>query len=144
MTATPVFHSKDKPLFKELLGGYLTYTRYRDGTEMKNQFSFIRNPKATEAERIRHAHTLTTSYEHINGLIKLMEKQGLVIEQLQRVEGGNTYVSPTTGVTWQDRAIDGYIIPARVVSDMVDEANKNIEARAHDLATGDGPSLASA
>ena len=139
MTATPVFHTKAKPLFRELLGGYITYSRFRDGTEMKNKLSFIRNPKASEAERYRHAHTFTTSYEHINGLVRLMEKKGLVIEQLERLPNGQTYTNPTTGLTWSDRMLDGYIVPAKVVSDLVDEANKNIEARAHDLSSGDIP-----
>jgi len=139
MTASNVIHTKEKPYLRSILGGYVIYGRYRDGTEMKNRISFVPNPKASEADRIRHAHTLTTSYEHINGLVKLMEKKGLVIEQLERVPNGNTYVNPVTNITWADRMLDGYVIPARVVSDMVDEANRNITERAHDLSRGDGP-----
>ena len=139
MTTASVFFTKNAPLFRELLFGYLQYSRYREGTEMKQEFRFIPNPKASEQERRLAARTVTLGYEHLGGLAKLLAKDNVLIEQLPSVQGGSTYVSPTTGLTWTDRSYNGYIIPARLVSELVDEANKTITERAHGLAQGDNP-----
>ena len=136
MSASTAFFTKAKPLFYELLWGYVTYSRYRDGQEMKNKLSFIKNPKADEYERMRDARTVTLGYEHIAGLAKQLRKDGVAVEQLPAVAGGNTFVSPTTGVTWCDVLWDGYVIPAELVSQLVDEANKAITERAANLSQG--------
>ena len=136
MTASAAFFTKAKPLFKELLWGYVTYQRYRDGQEMKNEFAFVKNPKASEYERMRDARKLTVGYEHIAGLANQLRKDGVAVEQLPALAGGNTFVSTTTGVTWCDVIWDGYVIPAELVSQLVDEANKAITERAANLSQG--------
>lgn len=136
MSASVAFFTKSAPLFKQLLWGFVTYSRYREGTEMKNKLAFIKNPKASEFDRIRDARTVTLGYEHIAGLAQQLRKHSVAVEQLPAVSGGNTFVSPTTGVTWCDVIWDGYIIPAQLVSQLVDEANKAITERAANLSQG--------
>lgn len=136
MTASAAFFTKAKPLFKELLWGYVTYQRYRDGQEMKQKIAFIKDPKAPSYERYRDARTFTLGYEHVAGLANQLRKDGVAVEQLPAVSGGNTFVSPTTGVTWCDVIWDGYVIPAELVSQLVDEANKAITERAANLSQG--------
>lgn len=139
MSTTAAFFTKNAPLFKELLFGYLQYSRYREGTEMKQEFRFIPNPKADETDRRLAARKITVGYEHLGGLAKLLAKDNVLVEQLPLITNGGTYTSPTTGLTWSDRKFNGYVIPARLVSELIDEANKAINERAHGLSQGDQP-----
>ena len=129
-------------MFKELLWGYLTYSRYREGTEMKNVIRLIKDPKADEFTRNRDARTLTLGYEHIAGLAQQLRKRNVAVEQLPRTTGGGTHVSATTGLTWSDVQYDGYTIPAELVSQLVDEANAQLSERAAQLAQGHNLSAA--
>jgi len=130
------FFTKSKPMFKELLWGYVTYQRYRDGSSMRNEFAFIKDPKADEFTRIRDARTVSVEYEHIAGLAEQLRKENVAVEQLPTVKGGNTYKSETTGLTWCDVMWQGYIVPAQLVSQLVDEANAAITERAANLSQG--------
>jgi hypothetical protein len=137
MTSSSAFFTKNAPFFRELLFGYMQYSRYRQGTEMKQEFRFIPNPKADEANRRLAARTVTLGYEHLGGIAKMLSKNDVLVEQLPLAKTGGTYVSPTTGLTWSDREYDGYVIPAQLVSELIDQANKAINERAHGLSQGD-------
>jgi len=137
MSAT-AFFTKSAPMFTELFWGYLQYSRYREGSSMRNQIRFIADPKADSFTRRRDARTLTLDYEHIAGLATALRKENVAVEQLPRVENGNTFVSKTTGLTWCDVRWNGYIVPAELVSQLVDEANAALTERASNLAQGHG------
>ena len=112
------------------------YQRYRDGSSMRNEFAFIKDPKADEFTRIRDARTVSVEYEHIAGLAQQLRKGNVAVEQLPTVKGGNTYTSKTTGLTWCDVSWQGYIVPAQLVSQLVDEANAALTERAANLSQG--------
>ena len=130
------FFTKSTPLIKSFLGGYIMYQRYRDGSSMRNEFAFIKDPKADEFTRIRDARTVSVEYEHIAGLAQQLRKGNVAVEQLPTVKGGNTYTSKTTGLTWCDVSWQGYIVPAQLVSQLVDEANAALTERAANLSQG--------
>ena len=136
LMSTAAFFTKSAPMFTELFWGFLQYSRYREGTEMKNVIRLVQNPKADEATRRRDARTLTLGYEHIAGLAAQLRKHNVAVEQLPQVSGGSTFVSATTGLTWADVQWDGYIIPAELVSQLVDEANAALTERAANLSQG--------
>ena len=138
-THQAAFFTRHKPAFCTFMFGYLQYSRYREGTGLRQEFRFIKNPKASEWERIRDARTLTIDYEHLAGLAKELTKNNVAVEQLPVVKGGNTYVSPTTGLTWSDVEYQGYVIPAQLVSELIDEANAALTERAANLARGHKP-----
>ena len=130
------FFTKSAPMFTELLWGYVQYSRYRDGSAMRNELRFIKDPKADDYTRRRDARTLTVEYEHIAGLATALRNQNVAVEQLPRIKNGKTHVSATTGLTWSDVEWQGYIIPAELVSQLVDEANAALTERAANLAQG--------
>lgn len=103
---------------------------------MKNVIRLVKDPKADEITRRRDARTLTVGYEHVAGLANQLRKNNVAVEQLPQVKGGNTFTSPTTGLTWSDVAWDGYTIPAELVSHLVDEANAQLTERAAHLSQG--------
>ena len=136
--ASNVF-TKDRPLFASLLWGYFEYSRYREGSGMKQEFRFIKNPKADCFARQRDAHKVTLGYEHLAGLAAQLRKNNVAVEQLEPIKDGETFVSPTTGLTWCDVEYEGYVIPAELVSQLVDEANAALTERAAHLNQGHKP-----
>ena len=133
------FFTKSAPMFKELAWGYLQYSRYREGSAMRNEFRLIKDPKADSFTRRRDARTLTVDYEHIAGLATQLRKENVAVEQLPRIAGGGTHVSQTTGLTWSDVEWQGYTVPAELVSQLVDEANAALTERAANLSQGHQP-----
>ena len=103
---------------------------------MRQEFRYIQDPSADAYTRNRDARTITVDYEHIAGLAQALRKEGVAVEQLPRVKNGKTHVSATTGLTWSDVEWQGYIIPAELVSQLVDEANAALTERAANLAQG--------
>ena len=139
LMSASAFFTKSAPFFAELLWGKIQYSRYRQGSAMRNELRFIADPTADDYTRRRDARTITVDYEHIAGLAKALRKENVAVEQLPRVKGGKTHVSATTGLTWSDVEWQGYKIPAELVSQLVDEANAALSERAANLSQGHAP-----